>query len=135
MLEVKIRFGVVVTDILYHLSKPFLVIWQFTILHIGSKQVTQYPSEVLMAGIRKETSGICKHPHKAAQQSHIRQSIELFDHAILLVQEPPARSPLYFTSNCTIIVITNHGGHQLIISRVQVIQYGFCQTVLAVQVV
>ena len=57
----KIALCVIEGDVLYNLSKPFYVIWNFSILCPGSDEVAEYASEVLMSGIGKEGAAICKH--------------------------------------------------------------------------
>ena len=81
-------------------------------------------------GKGKKTSGIGKHTNKPAQQSHIGKCIDLFDHAIFLIKEPPGRSKLNFPRNRSIIEITDHGCHQFIIGRIEIIKNGFRQLII-----
>lgn len=73
----------------------------------------------------KKTSAVGQHPHKPAQQAHIAQGIQLIDHTVFLVHEPPSASPLHFTCNTTIIEISNHGSKGFIVRWIQIIQDGF----------
>lgn len=56
--------------------------------------MTQYPSEIKMVGVREKACGIGEHAHKAAEQAQIRQGVHLPDHAVFLVQKPPAGAVL-----------------------------------------
>lgn len=83
--EIKIASCIKITDVLYHFANPRHVAGEFAIFYVVAQQITEDSAEIFVARIGQETPRIGEHSHKAREQTHIGQRIELFFHAIFLV--------------------------------------------------
>ena len=69
LLEPEIILSVVITDVLNHSVKTFLVVRNKSALHIITDEVTQQTTEILMTWIAQERTRVGEHTNKSAQQS------------------------------------------------------------------
>jgi len=84
----------------------------------NANEVAQDTTEILVTREGQKATRIREHAHEARQQAQVGQGVELPFHAVLLVQEPPAGTKLHFARNRTILEITNHCCHKVIVARI-----------------
>ena len=70
-----------------------LVVGYFSALDISAHQVTEDPSEVFVSREGKKGARVRRHSDESRKQTHAGKTIEVFDNALLLIQEPPGWSP------------------------------------------
>ena len=88
-----------------------------------------------MAGVAEETAAVGEHAHKAAEQPQLRQNFHLLFHTVFLIQKPPAAAVLHFTRTRPVLKIADHGGHQMVVAGIEVVENGGCQLIVAVQAI
>ena len=64
LIELKIVLGVVIGDVLDHLTQQFAIIGQQTLLNIIAKQVAEDATEILVTRIALERAAISQHANK-----------------------------------------------------------------------
>ena len=69
------------------------VVGYFSSLDISANQVTEDPSEVFVSREGKKGAGVGRHSDESRKQTHAGKTIEVVDHALLLIQKPPGGSP------------------------------------------
>ena len=117
-LKIKIIFRVVIADIGNDFPDVLHILRKLPFFDLFPEQVTKHPSEIFVSREGKEASGIRQHPHETADQTHIGKGIHLFDHPVLLVQEPPAGAELYLPSDAPVVEVPDHGCKNLVVGRV-----------------
>jgi hypothetical protein len=89
MTPVKIVQRILVADVCNDFPCPRFIHRKLSIFHFLSDEITQDAPEIFMPGKRKETSAVCEHTNKSAQQTHVTQGIQLLHNTIFLVEKPP----------------------------------------------
>src|SRR5207237_888033 len=77
-----------------------------------------------------ERAGIGEHAYKAAKQATIGERVQLPLHRFFLIEEPPATAELDLARYALVLEIADHGCNDIVVSRVEVIENDFGQSVL-----
>ena len=86
----EISIGIVVTNILNRLAYEGIVAGQVALFYPGAEQIAENPAEIFMACEGEEASGVSEHADERADQADAGERLQLLQHALLLVMEPPA---------------------------------------------
>ena len=122
-----------VADVLDHGTDPLHVVGQPPGFHILPQAVAEDPSEILVSRKGQQASAVGQHSYEMAQQTHVRQSVQLFFHAVFLIQEPPGGTPLHLTGYTPVIEISTHGSKNFIFRRIKVVNYSFAQSIIPIK--
>src|SRR5690554_3234566 len=133
-LHVEVFFSIKVGDFLDHLTQEIVILRHFSFFYPLTQKIAEDSSEILMSWIGNKGSGISQHSHKLSKQREVRKRDHLLFHTILLVIEPPSgtelnlHDPVGFT-----LEVSDHGGHDIIVSGIEVIKDGLRQLVFHIQ--
>ena len=135
-LELKVVLGIVVADVLDHLTdEGQFAFWQFAALDVLAKHVAEQAAEVLVARIGEEGAAVGEHSDKAAQQAQHGEGIELLLDAVLLVVEPPSAAELYLALDGTLLEVAYHGANHVEGVGIDGVEDGAWQHVLHLETV
>lgn len=67
LLEMKILFGIFITDIFDNTAKSGIVWRVFPILHQSADKITENPPKIVMSCIGEKTSGVGQHADKVSK--------------------------------------------------------------------
>ena len=90
LIELEIVSCVVVRDVLHHTGEALHIVRQQALLHVIAEKIAEQTTEILVAWIAEERTGVGQHTYEAAQEAEHREGIHLPGHTIELVVEPPA---------------------------------------------
>ena len=124
-----------VADVLDHAADHFQVVGQQALLDLGPEEVREDAAEVLVTGVGEERAAVGDHAHETAQQALVGERLQLPFHPVLLVEEPPAAAELHFSGRAAVLEIAEHGGDQVVVDRVVVVEDGLGQAVLLIEAV
>ena len=94
MSKLKIILCIFVANSDYDASEGFHILWIFSVVNPGADKVTEYSSEVFVAGIGDEASAVGEHSDKAGEHTEVGKATHLVFHSVTLVVKPPARAKL-----------------------------------------
>ena len=86
-----------------------------------------------MSWIGHDGARIGEHANEAAKQSAVGERIQLPLHCFFLIKEPPAAAELDLARHTSILEIADDGSENIVVSRVQVIENDFGQSILFFQ--
>ena len=75
-----------------------------------------------MARKGEKAAGIGEHTDEAGKQTCRAECIELEFHAIFLIEEPPTGAELDFAGAAAILECSSHGGEEIIVPRIDVVE-------------
>ncbi len=88
-----------------------------------------------MAGVGEEGAAVGDHAHELAQQSQVGEGVKLALHAVLGVEVPPGGAELHFAGDAAVLEVAQHGGDQVVVHGVVVVEDCLGQVVVAVEAV
>ena len=86
-----------------------------------------------MPAVAEETARISQHADKPAEEAEIAEGVELPFHSFFLVKEPPAAAELNLARHAAVLKISKHGGEDVVIRRIEIVENGLRQPVVSVQ--
>ncbi len=121
VVETEVSAGVVVADVFDHFPDEGEVIGNKPSLHVTAKDIAQQAAEVFVARVGEEGSAVGEHADELAQQAELREALDLACHAVELVVEPPSAAELHFAGRDAVLEIPDHGGDDLIVARIEIV--------------
>ena len=88
-----------------------------------------------MARVAHEGPGIGDHADEAREQAEVGEGVELPFHAFLLVEEPPPGAVLDLAGDGAILKVTDHGGEDVVIRRIEIVEDGLGQAIVGIEAV
>ena len=86
-----------------------------------------------MACVGEETAGIGQHADKPADQTQLRECLQLPFHTLPLVEMPPSAAELDLACDASVLEISGHGCQHVVVGGVEIIEYHFGKLVGALQ--
>src|SRR5258708_24038792 len=106
-LEIEVLPGVVIADVADDLADPFQVVRDLDVGDLVAEEVAEDAGEVLVPGKGQETAGVGEHTDETAEHAHVGEGIYLGDHAVFLIEEPPAGAILYLPGDGAVVEVAD----------------------------
>ena len=116
--------SIVVADALDDILQCFLVVRILAVLYPAAYQLTHDAAEVLVAGVRKEASGVGEHANEVAKAAQVCQTGHLGGHTLLVIIEPPCGALLQLAHYCRILEASQDSADGSIVIGVQGVEDG-----------
>ena len=108
--------------------------WAAALLHLRRPAGCRGCGGSTRAACRRGTSG-CRStcPTKRLSRPRFDSALSLPLHAVLLVEEPPARAELHLAGRAAVLEVADHRGQHVVVGRVEVVEDRLGQPVVAVE--
>ena len=104
-------------------------------LHPAAHHAAQKPAEIFVAREGEEGPAVGQHAGEGRDQPHLGELGHLIAHAVELVVEPPGRAGLHLAGHRPVLEIAGRGHQHRILGRVECVEDGARQGVVAVHAV
>ena len=124
-----------IADVFDHRADKIFAVGQFTALDIATQEVAENTAEIFVAGKRHEGAGIGQHADETGEQADVGKRVQLPLNAFLLIEKPPGAAKLDFAGDAAVLEIAGHGGKDVVIAGIEIVEDHLGQGVFAIELI
>ncbi len=109
-------------DVAHERGEHVRVVRDFAVVDVIRDDVAKDAAEVFVAGEGEKTARVGEHTHEAGEEAELGEGIDLPGHAFFLVEEPPAGAVLDFARDGAVLEVAAHGGEEVVVGGVEVVE-------------
>jgi len=124
-----------VADVFDHWADEIFAVGQFAALDIAAQKIAENTTKIFVAGEGHKGAGIREHTNETREQTNVRERVQLPLNAFLLIEKPPATANLNLARSAAILEIAGHGGEDVVIAGIEIVEDHLGQGILAIELI